>query len=190
MNAVELPPSWRERALVLRDVAIARDWFTAEELEEADAFRLPKRRDEWMRARIAAKQLALNRGLAADPRNVRVTRPQFSLSHSGAYSAAALGCGIDVQVVRELSESAAHLFLSDDEAEQMRALDVEHRLLHFWCAKEAAWKAEGGRITTLKQVPLTLIDAQRSALRFDRVETIAIGDAIIALDCGGSPETS
>ena len=138
MNVIELPHAWCERALVVRDVEIVRDWFTAEELAEADAFRLQKRRDEWMRARMAAKQLALNRGLATHPSGARVTRAQFSLSHSGPYAAAALGGGIDVQVVRELSESAAHLFLSDEEAEQMRALDLEHRLLHFWCAKEEA----------------------------------------------------
>jgi 4'-phosphopantetheinyl transferase EntD len=181
MNALELPEAWRTRALVLRDVEITRGWFTRDELEEADAFRLPKRREEWMRARIAAKQLALDRGLARDPRDVRVTRDVFSLSHSGPYAAASLGGGIDVQVVREISESAAHLFLSEEETEQMRACTLDHRLLHFWCAKEAAWKAEGGRITTLKQVPLTLIDVERSALRFQHGQTIAIDDVIIAL---------
>jgi len=181
MNAIELPEAWRERALVVRDVAIALDWFSLDELAEADAFRLPKRREEWLHARMAAKQLALHRGLAADPREVRVTRAMFSLSHSHPYAGASLGGGIDVQVIRALSESATHLFLSDEEAAQMRTLDIEHRLLHFWCAKEAAWKAEGGAIATLKQVPLRLLDVQSNALRFDRAETFAAEDAIIAL---------
>jgi len=181
MNEIELPQSWKEHAIVTRDVAIARDWFTGDELAEADAFRLPKRREEWMHARMAAKQLAVNRGLATHPHEVPVTRARFSLSHSHPYAAAAIGRGIDVQVIREISESAAHLFLRDEEAEAMRALDVEHRLLHFWCAKEAAWKAQRGEIPTLKQVPLKLMDVQRDALRFDQVETIAIDDVIIAL---------
>jgi phosphopantetheinyl transferase len=180
MKIVELPESWRPRALVVRDVELSPAWFTAEELEEANAFRLQKRREEWMRARIAAKQLALDRGLAEDPRDVRVTRPRFSISHSGPYAAAAFG-GIDVQVVRTISESAAHLFLTDAEAEQMRASPIEHRLLHFWCAKEAAWKDQGGMIETLKQVPLEVVGARGSGLVFDRVETIAIDDIIIAL---------
>ena len=172
MNAIALPESWREHAIVTRDVAIARDWFTDAELAEADAFRLPKRREEWMHARMAAKQLAVNRRLASHPREVLVTRVRFSLSHSHPYAAAAIGRGIDVQVIREISESAAHLFLSDEEAEAMRACSVEHRLLHFWCAKEAAWKAQRGEVPTLKQVPLKLIDIQPHGLRFDGVETL------------------
>lgn len=180
MKIVALPESWRPRALVVRDVELSPAWFTAEELEEANAFRLQKRREEWMRARIAAKQLAIDRGLAADPRDVRVTRPRFSISHSGPYGAAAFG-GIDVQVVRSISESAAHLFLTEEETAQMRDCAIEHRLLHFWCAKEAAWKHQSGVIETLKQVPLTLVDVQRSTLTFDRVETIAIDDVIVAL---------
>lgn len=181
MNAIELPQSWREHAIVTRDVAIARDWFTDDELAEADAFRLPKRREEWMHARMAAKQLAVNRGLATHPRDVRVTRAQFSLSHSHPYAAAAIGRGIDVQVIRDLSESAAHLFLSDKEADAMRACDVEHRLLHFWCAKEAAWKAQRGEIPTLKQVPLRVLGVGGEGLVLDCVETIKIDDVIIAL---------
>jgi phosphopantetheinyl transferase len=181
MNAIELPASWRGRALVVRDAEVALDWFTAEELAEANAFHLPKRREEWLHARMAAKQLAVERGLVTTPSGARVTRAQFSLSHSHPYAAASLGGGIDVQVIRNISESAAHLFLTDDEIAAMQQLDIPHRLLHFWCAKEAAWKAEGGRVATLKRVPLKLVDVQRSALSFERVETIAIADAIIAL---------
>jgi phosphopantetheinyl transferase len=181
MNEIELPGSWRHRAIVVRDVEIADDWFTAEELAEANTFRLPKRREEWLHARMAAKQLAVERGLATTPSGARVTRAHFSLSHSHPYAAASLGGGIDVQVVREISESAAHLFLTDDEIAAMQQLDIPHRMLHFWCAKEAAWKAEGGAIATLKRVPLKLVGVQSSALSFERVETIALDDAIIAL---------
>lgn len=181
MNVIELPPSWSNRALVIRDTRLELDWFTAEEIAEADAFTLAKRREEWLHARMAAKHLAVTRGLAEHPRHVRVSRPEFSLSHSHPYAAASLGGGIDVEVIREISERAAHLFLSEEEAAQMRSCTIPHRLLHFWAAKEAAWKTRGGTIATLKQIPLRLVDASATRLFFDGVETIAVDDAVIAL---------
>jgi phosphopantetheinyl transferase len=177
----QLPARGRHRAIFNRHPPSALDWFTAEEIAEANGFSLAKRREEWLHARMAAKHLAIARGLAGHPREVRVDRPRFSLSHSHPYAAASLGGGIDVEVMREISERAAHLFLSDEEAEQMRSCTIAHRLLHFWAAKEAAWKARGGEVATLKQIPLRLLDASASRLFFDRAETIAIEDAVIAL---------
>ena len=134
MKILELPESWRARAIVIREAELTPAWFSAEELEEANAFRLPKRREEWMHARIAAKQLAIERGLAIDPRSIPITRPRFSLSHSHPYAGAALNAGIDVERVRELNESAAHLFLRDEEMDAMRTCQVPHRIVHFWAA--------------------------------------------------------
>lgn len=192
MKTLALP--WPEFALVIRDGFDA-GAFTAEELGEAKAFRLQKRREEWMHARFAAKQLALARGVCADPRACRIARPRLildgalsewyvSISHSHPYAGAALDrapVGIDVQVVRELPESAAHLFLSDEETRAMERCALPHRLLHFWCAKEAAWKRRSGEFTTLRQVPLTLRDEGADSLRFDDAETIAIDDVIVSL---------
>ncbi len=173
MKILELPEAWRARAMVIRDVELSRDAFTDEELAIVDAFRLQKRREEWMRARIAAKELAkIARG------------EQISFSHSGPYGGAAIDLapvGIDVEIVRPVADGAAHLFLSEEEHDVARRCTIEHALLHFWCAKEAAWKQRQGAIPTLKQLPLRLLGVGGSGLEFEGVETVAIDDAIIAL---------
>ena len=181
MKILELPDSWRARAIVIREAELSPDWFSDVELEEANAFRLPKRREEWMHARIAAKQLAIERGLATDPRSIAIARPRFSLSHSHPYAGAALNAGIDVERVRELNENVAHLFLRDEETEAMRTCRLPHRIVHFWAAKEAAWKQRSDEFATLKQLAFSLQSESEDGLVFDSVETIAIGDAIIAL---------
>jgi phosphopantetheinyl transferase len=199
MKSIELPESWRERALVLEwseaDLSNVGMFFTPTELAAAAAHRLEKRRAEWMLGRMAAKMLASQRGLSRDPRLVVVERPHLeidgtesewfvSLSHSGAYAAAAVDkepVGIDVQSVRDVSETAAHLFLTDEETEQMRTCNIPYRLLHFWCAKEAAWKQLLGEVVTLRRVHLTLNDESVHGLHFDGVETFATATAIIAL---------
>ena len=199
----EIPTPWRARAYVAR--ASARDesgglkptphFFTASELATASSFRLPKRRDEWLLSRYAAKQLALQLGIVEDPRACTVGRPVLfvdgqpttwfvSLSHSAPYAGAALArapVGIDVQVVRNIAEWSSHLFMSDEEAEVMRRCRVTHRILHFWCAKEAAWKRRSDELSTMKQLPLRLIEEREDGLLFDQVETCAIGDIVIAL---------
>jgi phosphopantetheinyl transferase len=199
MRVVELPPSWRERALVLEwtdaDLAGAAAYFAPRELVTAAAHRLEKRRHEWMLGRIAAKILASQLGLGRDPRLVVIERPHLeidgvessafvSLSHSAPFAAAAIGkepVGIDVQVVREISDSAAHLFLTDEETDEMQRCAIAHKLLHFWCAKEAAWKQRLGETMTLKRVPLRLEDETADGLRFDAVETIAVDSVVVAL---------
>jgi phosphopantetheinyl transferase len=192
MKTLALP--WAEFALVIRD-GVDVDAFSEEELAETNAFRLQKRREEWMHARFAAKALARSRKICANVRDCRVSRPvlvidgapsewHVSISHSHPYAGAALDrnpIGIDVQVVRALSESAAHLFLSDAEIAAMQRCTLPHRLLHFWCAKEAAWKRRSGEFVTLRQLPLTLRDERADALVFDDAETIAIDDVIVSL---------
>lgn len=166
---IELPAAWRARAMVLEGAA-DRSLFTNGELAIADGFKLAKRREEWLLSRQAAKLLG--------------TRAFVSYSHSGNYAGAATDdepIGIDVQVVRDVDERVAHLFLSDAETEAMQRCALPHRVLHFWCAKEAAWKPRSARVTTLKQLPLALIEERADGLLFDLVETIAIGDVIVAL---------
>jgi hypothetical protein len=53
--------------------------------------------------------------------------------------------------------------------------------LHFWCAKEAAWKREHGTIPTLKQLPLHFVEESRDGMRFEGVATIALPHLIVAL---------
>lgn len=194
MIAIASP--WPERVVIVRGAAEPA-WFTDHELATARAFRLRKRADEWLLARAAAKQLALQLGLADDAQRVTVERPflcidgaptewQVSLSHSAPYAGAMAGrepVGVDVQVVREIAEWSSHLFLTEAETAEMQGCAVPHRVLHFWCAKEAAWKQRSGEYATMKQAPLHLMDERADGLRFDCVETRAIGDLIVAVTC-------
>lgn len=162
--------------------------FSEAELAQARQFKLPKRRDEWLLARAAAKQLALDLGITDDPRTLAIERPQtagwyVSLSHSGAYAGAAFArhpIGLDVQVIREIAEWSTHLFLSDGEAAEMRDCKIDQRVLHFWCAKEAAFKRAPDYVT-MKQTPLRLLEERENGLLFDGAETIRIDDFIVAI---------
>jgi 4'-phosphopantetheinyl transferase EntD len=164
------------------------EWFSPAELEQAAQFKLPKRREEWLLARAAAKQLAMQLGITDDPRTLNIERPTtagwyVSLSHSAHYGGAALArepIGLDVQVVREIAEWATHLFLSERETGEMRTCSIGHRVLHFWCAKEAAFK-RSAEYETMKQLPLRLIEERENGLLFDQAETVRIGDLIVAI---------
>jgi hypothetical protein len=175
MRILELPRQWREIAMVVSSVDDPKLWFSAEELEIVAAFPHEKRRREWMLSRIAEKELRSRRGAAG----VRV-----SYSHSGPFGAAAVSddpIGIDVELMRVIQPRAAHLFLTDEEAEAANACAIENPLLHFWSAKEAKWKQLGGALATLKRVPLEVPEVRGNGLRFDGVETIATQEAIIAI---------
>ena len=132
--------------------------------------RSEKRLREWILSRTALMMLG--------------SAPYSSLSHSGDYAAAAIDhvpVGVDVQVVRPLAERAAHLFLSEEEEKEMERCSIAHRLIHFFCAKEAAWKARGGAIPTLKQIPLKLKEETAAGLLFDSAATYATGEIIVAI---------
>lgn len=196
MRTIATP--WDDRACVIHSADIPEDtngWFTSTEIDTAGSFKLPKRRTEWLLSRAAAKQLAVQLGLCQEPRECTLERPlllidgertdwQVSVSHSGHYAGATIGrhpVGIDVQVVRDIAEWSAHLFLSPDEDVRMRNCALSDRVLHFWCAKEAAWKQRSEEIATMKQMPLQLRAERESGLLFDSVETIRIGEIIVAL---------
>ena len=169
-----LPRAWASRACIVRDVEAPESWFTPDELAIANAFRTEKRRVEWMLSRIAEKQL----------RQRGATGAYVSYSHSGPYGAAAVDehpIGIDVEVLRDIPERATHLFLSEQEEADAQRCRVANARLHFWSAKEAAWKQFGGAVPTLKRVPLRLLDQNAEGLTFDLVETLRIDDAIVAL---------
>jgi len=177
---IELALPWGDRAIAIRDVDDPESFLRGDELAIARAFPREKRRREWMLARVAARILARRRGLS----DIAVERPLVSVSHSGQWAAAAIDVapvGIDIEVVRAVSERAARHFLTDAETEQMRSCTIAHRLLHFWCAKEAAWKQRGGAIPFLKQVPITLLECGGHAAAFDTVETFATDDVVVAL---------
>jgi 4'-phosphopantetheinyl transferase EntD len=178
MKIVALPPAWSERVLVVTQVEDPESWFAPDEVPE---FALKKRRLEWMLSRIAAKELANRRG--AEIGDVTTHSSTLSLSHSRGFGAAAMDdgpVGVDIELPREIKRAAAHLFLDDDETAAMERCSIPFAMLHFWCAKEAAWKQGGGRIPTLRQVRLRLEEERADGLRFDRVETF-IGEIVVAL---------
>jgi phosphopantetheinyl transferase len=161
MNVIELPESWRARAVLVTGEPPPID---------APEFKLEKRRREWMLSRAAAALLP--------------DAPFVSYSHSEPYAAAAkdvVAVGIDVQVVRAIDERTAHLFLTEEETAAMSRCTIANRLLHFWCAKEAEWKRHGGATVTLKKTPIALLEEHRGGLRFDVAETVAIDEVIVAL---------
>jgi phosphopantetheinyl transferase (holo-ACP synthase) len=165
MKIIEL----RGRGLIVFDVGDAASWF-----DVVPDFPREKRRLEWMLSRIAEKELR-KRGAQGD---------YVSYSHSGKYGAAAIDAqpvGIDVEVLRNLSESAARHFLNDDEIAAMERCTIANRMLHFWSAKEAVWKQRGGAVPTLKRIRIQLEAENADGLRFDGVETFAIGDLVAAL---------
>lgn len=196
MNSIATP--WDDRARVIHAAAASidtRDWFADDELAPLAQFRLAKRREEWILSRVVLKQLARDLGVCGDVRRCAFVRPHViadgartdrvaSISHSAGYAAAAIArepVGIDVQVVRPIAEWSSHLFLSDEETRQMKQCAVADRLLHFWCAKEAAWKQRSDEFSTMKQIPLELEEERASGLLFDRVETFRSGEVIVAL---------
>lgn len=174
MKVVPLPESWTLRAMVIAEVDEPRGWFSAEELAIVDGFPREKRREEWMLSRIAEKELRRRGARGAC----------VSYSHRGPYGAAAVGelpLGIDVEVAREIRPNSLRFFLTDDEIADARRCGIEHAFLHFWCAKEAAWKQRGGEPPTLKRVPLFLEREHDHGLVFDRVETWMAGEVLVAL---------
>lgn len=174
MRIVELPPSWSGRAVIVGDVADPEPWFTPAELAIVRSFPREKRRNEWMASRIAEKILR-QRGAAGS---------HVSFSHSGPYGAAAVDShpvGFDVERIRPMSESAAHLFLTDDEIAEMQSCTIDHRILHFWSAKEALWKQRSGAVPTLKRIVLRFETTTPRGLRFAGVETYDGQDFIAAL---------
>jgi phosphopantetheine--protein transferase-like protein len=199
MSGIVLPESWRSRALAVDAVnaplaeSLLPSWFTAEELEVADGFPHAKRRGEWLLSRYALKRLAHERGLAADPRTLAVTRPQLdtghwiAISHTRGAAAVALDdapLGIDIERVRDIDEGVTRHFLTDREIEAMRRCTLPNRLLHWWCAKEAAWKQQGGEVRFLRQIPLHLQSQEPDALRFKNIETFATERYVLALTVG------
>ncbi len=175
MNIVPLPESWRGRAMIVSDVADPESWF-----DSVPSFPRPRRRFEWMVSRIAEKELR-RRGASGNC---------VSFSHSGRYGAAAVDArpiGIDVEMLRDISEAAARHFLNDDEIAAMHRCTIAHRMLHFWSAKEAAWKQRGGSVQTLKKLRVNFESEAATGLRFQGVETFATGDLVGALAMSSRP---
>ena len=165
MKRFDVPERWRAGVAVVSDVTPdeLERYFTDDERARIAGFKFDRRKKEWAASRLALKLLAIERGLCTDPRACTVassfkrptitlagsaTSEQVSISHSGAAGAVILDqrpIGIDLQEVREVNPRITKFFLNPDEVEAMQRVSIAHRLMHFWCMKEAIWKIDGGK---------------------------------------------
>jgi phosphopantetheinyl transferase len=156
VKVIESPADWSELVEIVGATRDDDPWLTPAEREFRDRLPLAKRRDEWTAARVAARRLALRRGFVSAPLELeiriedRVPRARagdreffLSFSHTGGFAAAALlerPVGIDLELLRSLDPRIARFFLSDAESAAASSASIENPLLHFWAAKEAAFK--------------------------------------------------
>lgn len=132
------------------------------ELEQYDALRVPKRRDEWLAGRYAAKKLLISRWLKGAPmQSVEVYadaegRPvcmhggaeyALSITHSGDFAAAASAgkgsrfIGVDLERVEPRDPAWQGDFFRPHEAEP--GLPKDEAFTRAWALKEALLKALG-----------------------------------------------
>jgi phosphopantetheinyl transferase len=206
MIVLPVPERWRRYAILVEEGTeeVTDDsMFLTEELIVRQTVSLPKRRREWTMSRQALKTLAVARGVLERPHDGLIesddeSRPRLrdmatgrtwcvSLSHSRGFAAGAIDdrpIGVDVESVRQLHSSAAHLFLTDAEEDAITRAPIEDALLHGWCAKEAAWKAVSSMHETLRSVPLQLIASRHDGLVFQgaglTIETRRVSPALVA----------
>jgi phosphopantetheinyl transferase len=201
---VELPGSW---SAIVRLVADAGGGEIAElldagELDELAVSRVAERRRERAASRAAAKSLALERGIVDRASRIRFTKEDarpivmiddvavalhVSFSHTAGIGAAALdeaAVGLDLEREREIDPRATKFFLRDDELAAARSCAVGNALLHWWCAKEAAFKLAAG-YPTLLRVPLGIERETESGLVLRgpggaRVETTRLTGGLVA----------
>lgn len=151
--------------VVLPIAAASAEELGPEERNRAAAFRVPKRRAEWVGGRIAARRALTAAGLAdrgsptiaTGPAGEPVVKasagtplPGVSIAHAGGLAAALAfpaGCrmGIDVEPVAATEPGLAALALTPGEVLLLSAAtsagaDPTEALLRCWTAKEAAIK--------------------------------------------------
>jgi len=146
---------------------LAARFLTVEEHAEYGRLQLPRRRREWLGARVCLKAMLVRRGTVAGPLHCAVTkdsagRPRLSLgpsataesvydcslSHSRRFACAGLSTaadvriGVDVEEVSPRVERLASVFARDRDV-LLRPLPNDERLTILWALKEACSKAIG-----------------------------------------------
>lgn len=192
MNVKLVPDPWAKTVCIVSDVSEPerQAYLTPAELKRVREFAREKRRAEWAASRIGAKLLALALGLCDDAQECSIvssySKPHLqigpkgrglhvSISHSEWAGAAAIDrvpIGLDIQKIRELKPRITKFFLKDEEVAQMQGTRIEHPLIHFWCAKEAAYKLRAGR-GWLKRVTIDLQAETGGGLGFTLSDPVA-----------------
>lgn len=121
----------------------------------------PRKRREWLAARLALKELLSKLGHEyTELQKDGWGRPylvssnlHLSIAHCASFAFAAVDqqnpIGIDIQLPCKKLQSVKEKFLNDNEGKDS-GNDLE-KLCVYWCAKEAIYKAHGGKRLSLKQ---------------------------------------
>lgn len=191
MRVIDVPSEWRERIRIVTDVTdedLERH-LAASERADLGSLRVRERQLERGASRIAGRLLlseTMNLASASEIEfakeedrpfaRVRDSRVFVSFSHSSGVGAAAAGSspvGIDLETFREIRPEMTRFFLTAAERSEAERIDAPRALLHFWSAKEAAFK-QTGSFPTLLKVPLRLERVASSGLTFEVIGTSAI----------------
>lgn len=121
----------------------------------------PRRRREWLAARLALRQLLSELGhehteLQKDawgrPYLVNST-VHIGIAHCASFALVAIDeqapIGVDIQFPSKKLQTVKEKFLNEEETRES-GNDLE-KICVYWCAKEAIYKAHGGKNLSLKQ---------------------------------------
>lgn len=120
----------------------------------------PRRRREWLAARLALKELlnALGHNYTKLQKDtwgrpfLANSHMHLSIAHCASFALAAVAqdspIGVDIQLPCKKLQNVREKFLDEDEVKD-GGNDVE-KLCIYWCAKEAIYKAHGGKRLSLK----------------------------------------
>ena len=136
-------------------------WSRAE-IELADSFASPGRREIWLRGRSALKVVLARLGENTDSSGILFPAPRYSLTHCGQTVVAVGletgspvgGIGVDLEIGRTPPERSGRFFLTEEESAWVMRVDAAERdatLLRLWTIKEALFKADpdnAGRLLT------------------------------------------
>jgi len=185
MRIIDVPPDWRSWLRIVTDVTpgdIERH-LREEERADVDRLKVEGRRLERAASRIAGKLLLADVMRLDDPQTiefakeedrpfVRLAGAQASISvsftHSHGLGGAAVGdrpVGVDLEKRRDIRPEMTRFFLTAGELSSAESLNLRDALLHYWSAKEAAFKL-AVLFPTLLKVPLELTEAFPSGLTF------------------------
>lgn len=204
MRFLEIPSGWSSIVRIVEDAGEREieELLDLDERNEIASLRAVQRHGERAASRVAAKSLALERGFVDLPSRIRFTKSDerpvvlvdgvepmlfVSFSHTAGIGAAALHdapVGLDLEHERVIDPRATKFFLRGDELAHAASSGVENALLHWWCAKEAAFKLAADH-PTLLQVPLALECESAAGLVLrgphgSRVETVRLSASLVA----------
>jgi len=186
MRIVEVPSDWSSWLRIVADVTPddLQGHLTTSERADVERLRAPERRLERAASRIAGKILLTETMSLGDAREVEFAKDEdrpfarlrgsavplsVSFTHSHGLGAAAVAespVGIDLERFRDIRPQMTRFFLSPSEFSAAESLDLPWSLLHFWSAKEAAFKMSRTYPTLLK-TPLHVTAITSSGLTFE-----------------------